>query len=193
MADPLDLLLNSSARVKLLRLFLFNPTASYTSAEAAMRARTSKQEARRELTLFLRAGLLRRSRRGRSLRFGLRRDFAYLQALQALLLNAPARGEDIVHRLRGAGGSIKFVALAGIFVGNWDGTLDLLVVGDRVSERKFKSRIKRLEAELGRELRYALLSSEDFHYRLNMNDKLLRDVIDYNHRIAFDRLNTGLT
>jgi hypothetical protein len=49
-----------------------------------------------------------------------------------------------------------------------------------------------LESEIGRELRYALLTTQEFFYRLNMNDHLLRDVLDYNHRIMFDRLDIGL-
>lgn len=191
MADPLQILFGSPTRIKLLRLFLFNLGQSFNTAEAATRARVDKKEARHELDLFYRAGLLKRSRRRGILYFSLRSDFEYLRALQGLLLNAPARGADILRRLRGAG-NIRFVALSGIFTGEWDGTLDLIVVGDRVSEGKFRSRIKRLEAELGKELRYALLNSQDFYYRLNMNDKLLRDVLDYNHRIVLDRIGTGL-
>jgi hypothetical protein len=191
MPDPLSKLFNSAARIKLLRLFLFNPRLSFTIAQAATRAHVSLIETRREIALFFRVGVIKRSRRGGARRFVLRDDFKYLTALQNLLLNAPARGEDIVQRLRPAGG-IKFVALSGIFTGDWDRKLDLLVVGDRVSERKLKSRIRRLESELGKELQYALLSSNDFAYRLNMNDKLLRDVLDYTHRIVLDRINTGL-
>lgn len=189
--DPLQKLFGSPARIKLLRLFLYNPGLSFTIPQAAARARVPQKEARREVALYLRAALVRRSRRSRAWRFILNRDFKYLAALQALLLNAPARGEDIVRRLRGAGG-IKFVALAGIFVGDWDAKLDLLIVGDRLVSHKLASRIRRLEAELGKELRYATLGSEDFGYRLNMNDKLLRDILDYNHRIVLDRLGTGL-
>ena len=191
MTDPLSKLFNSPSRVKLLRLFLFNPRISFDISDAARRARVPAPLAHKEVELFLRAGLVRRSQRSRSRRFVLRDDFKYLSALQSLLLNAPARGETIVRRLRSAGG-IKFIALSGIFVGEWDRTLDLLVVGDRIFERKLKGRIRRFEAELGKELRYAILSSSDFMYRLNMNDKLLRDVLDYTHRIVLDRLNTGL-
>lgn len=191
MTDPLSKLFGSPARVKLLRLFLYNPTRSYTAAEAATRSNTALELARKEIALFSRAGLVRRSRRGTARRFTLNSEFTYLKALQALLLNAPARGEDIVRLLRSAGG-VRFVAIAGVFMGEWEATLDLLVVGDRVSERKLKMRIRALEAEIGKELRYALLPSQDFYYRLNMNDKLLRDVLDYPHRIVFDRIGTGL-
>ena len=68
----------------------------------------------------------------------------------------------------------------------------MFVVGDRIKERVLRTRMRKLESEIGRDLRYALLGSEDFAYRLNMNDKLVRDIMDYPHRIVFDRLNIGL-
>lgn len=191
MTDPLAQLFSTSTRVKLLRLFLFNPGYSFTVPQAAERARVSAREARREIAVLLRAKLVQRSRRSRAWRFVLRNDFKYLQALQALMLNSPIRGEDIVKQLRPAGG-LKFLTLGGIFLGHWDSALDILAVGDRVSDAKFRARIRRLEAEVGKELRYALLTTSDFSYRLAMSDKLLRDVLDYPHRIVVDRLNTGL-
>ncbi len=62
-----------------------------------------------------------------------------------------------------------------------------------MNERILRNRVRVLEAELGKEIRYAAMSTQDFFYRLNMSDKLLRDILDYPHSIAFDRLNIGLT
>jgi hypothetical protein len=84
------------------------------------------------------------------------------------------------------------IILSGIFTGEWDEGLDILIIGDKVKERPLRERVRSLEAEIGKEIRYALLSSEDFYYRLNMNDKLVRDVIDYPHSVVLDRLNIGI-
>jgi hypothetical protein len=194
MADPLEKLFGSQARVKLLRLFLFNSRHAFTIPEAAQRARTKEREARREITLFTKAGLIkkvRRPARARGARFTLNDEFEYRTVLQRLLLNAHERGADIYDAIR-ASGAIKLLILSGIFTDEWEGRLDLFIVGDRVQERKLRERIRRLESEIGKELRYTLLSSEDFLYRLNMNDHLVRDVLDYPHRIVADRLNIGL-
>jgi hypothetical protein len=94
-------------------------------------------------------------------------------------------------RLRGTG-AIKLVVVSGIFVGEWDGRLDVLIVGDRIRERTLQSRIRLLESEIGKEVRYATLTVQDFLYRLNLNDRLIRDVFDYPHRIVHDRLDIGL-
>jgi hypothetical protein len=191
MTDGLQKLFGSPARIKLLRLFLFNPRQSFTLADAAKRARVSEDEVRRECAVFSRAELVMRAARGKGVRYVLNSDFEYVAALQNLLLNAPARGRDIVERIRRAG-SLKLVILSGIFVGEWDTSLDLLVVGDRMKDKKLREEIRKLESEIGKEIRYTLLTTENFFYRLNLNDKLVRDVLDYSHTIVLDKLDIGL-
>jgi hypothetical protein len=194
MADPLEKLFGSQARVKLLRLFLFNSRHSFTLPEAAARARVKEREARREIGLFLKSGLVkkvRRPARAKGARFTLNDEFEYRSMLQQLLLNATERADDIYEALRRTG-TIKLLVLSGVFTNEWEGRLDIFIVGDRVQERKLRERIRRLESEIGKELRYALLSSDEFLYRLNMNDHLVRDVLDYPHRIVADRFNIGL-
>lgn len=191
-SDPLCKLFGSAARVKLLRLFLFNPRLSYTVPDAATRSRVAERAARREIHLFCSAGLIKRARlRSAGARYALNTDFGYLSALQSLLLNAPARGADIAERLKSSG-VVKLVILSGIFMGEWDGRLDILVVGDRMKEKKLRAAVRRLESELGKEVRYSLLTSEQFFYRMGLNDHLVRDVLDYPHKIVLDKLNIGL-
>lgn len=193
MSDTLEKLFGSAARVKLLRLFLFNPRQNYTIPDAASRARVPERTARKELALFSSIGLIKRSptRRGSGARFFVNEDFEYLSVLQALLLNAPQRAKDIYQAVRGTG-VVKLIIVAGVFAGDWEGRLDVLIVGDRVKEPRVRARMRMLEAEIGRELRYTTLPTEDFLYRLNMNDKLVRDVMDYPHQVVFDRLQIGL-
>lgn len=190
MTDPLIKLFGSHSRLKLLRLFLFNPSQSFTAAEAAARSRVSSSAARSELINLVASGLLRRART-KLTRYELNDKFPYLQALKHLLLNTARRGESVPERLRSAG-AIKLIILTGVFVGDVEGGFDMLIAGDRIREGALREKVRSLEAELGRELRYALLTTADFLYRLNMNDKLVRDIMDYPHRIVFDRLDIGL-
>ncbi|MDB5225563.1 MAG: seg [Candidatus Adlerbacteria bacterium] len=190
MIDPLAKLFGSAARVKLLRLFLFNPSQSFTAAEAAGRSRVSSAEARRELLGLRQAGLLRKPRT-KVVRYTLNEKFQYLQALKHLVLNTAQRGESVPERLRTAG-SIKLIVLTGVFVGDIEASLDMLIAGDRMKEGALRERVRSLEAELGRELRYVFFPTADFLYRLNMSDKVVRDVMDYPHRIVYDRLDIGL-
>jgi hypothetical protein len=192
MTDTLIKLFGSAARVKLLRLFLFNPRHSFTISLAAARARVKETEARAEITMLLNVGILERSARSKTnVRYGINPRSSYITALQNLLLNTPARAQEMYERLRGAG-TLKLIVVAGIFSNEWEGRLDLLIVGERINEKKLVTRIRQLEAEIGKEVRYAAMNTEDFFYRLNMNDRLVRDVFDYPHTIVHDRLDIGL-
>jgi hypothetical protein len=191
MADILQKLFGSDARVKLLRLFLFNPRQSFTLEDATLRARVTTTEARREISVLRSAGVVESSYRGKLARYSANERFPYLLALQNLLLNAPARGEEIAGRLRGVG-TIKLIVIGGIFLGEWDSSIDLFIVGDRFKEKKLRDRIRVLESEIGKELRFAFLTTDEFFYRLNMNDRLVRDTFDFPHRIIIDRLDIGL-
>jgi hypothetical protein len=190
MADILSKLFGSNARVKLLRLFLFNPKEALSVSVAAQRARVTLSEAREELAMFVTIKLVQRGR-GQVARYSINPEFPHLGALQNLLLTASMRADDIYNRMRHVG-NIKLIVVAGVFVGEWEGRIDLLIVADRVRDDKLQRVIKVLESEIGRDIRYALLSGQEFFYRLNMNDHLVRDVLDYPHRIVYDRLDIGL-
>ncbi len=188
--DPFVKLFGSVTRVRLLRLFLFNPKKTFTASEASERVRAPQREASRELQILVAAGLLRAGR-GAKTRFSVDEHFPYFSSLQQMLLHAPLRGNDVYSRMR-ATGVIKLVILAGIFTGEFENRLDLLVVGDRINERRLRTAIKLLEADTGAEIHYASLATPDFQYRLTVSDRLLRDVFDYPHRIVFDKLDMGL-
>jgi len=200
-------LFGSDARVKILRLFLFNPQEVYENADVASRARVYSSTSRREIALLRRIGLIKRKyfyretvRKGKS-RFvakrkrvagwSLNEKFQYLGALQGFLLGtAPVRESDIAKRLERVG-RIKFIAIAGAFLQDFNSRIDLLIVGDGIKKGALETAIKDLEAELGRELRFAVFTTQDFQYRLNIYDRLIRDVLDFPHQRVVDRLNVG--
>ncbi len=191
MTDPLSKLFGSPARVKLLRLFLFNPKLYFTISAIALHSRITEGEVKREMSALYSADVVKRIRNSRGIRYILNEDFLYLTPFKELLLNAPARGEEIHSLLKGTG-AIKLIVLAGIFVSDWEGSIDLLVVGERLQERKLKEKIRVLESEMGKEIRFAHLATPDFFYRLNVSDRLLRDVFDYPHKVILDKLDIGL-
>lgn len=194
MTDSLQKLFGSSSRLKLLRLFLFNPKATISVADAAERSQIKSAEVRREFALFSQIGLIKKSRRGgaSSPRYQLDEAFEYTLALQNLLLNTSHQAAGLYNRVRRAG-AIKFMVIAGVFLGEWeDARLDLFIVGERLNDRKLREQVRKLESELGKELRYTALSTEQFFYRLGMNDHLIKDIFDYPHTIVHDKLQIGL-
>jgi hypothetical protein len=115
-------------------------------------------------------------------------NFGFLKHLKNLLINnEPLQHNDIVRRI-GKNGKIKLIIISGVFIQNDDARLDLLIVGDDIKDRGLKNTIATMESEIGKELRYSNLSSEDFKYRFGIGDRLVRDVFDMPHEVIIDRI-----
>lgn len=186
--DPLAKLFGSTARVKLLRLFLFNEGDSYTSAVAAARAKLSKDAARKEINSLVAMKLLKKKAGKGSSSFIANPKFQHYDALKTFLRTTTGIDDENISQTLKKAGALRLVALSGLFTGVPESKIDILIVGDRMDERVLSSIIHTLEAELGRELRYASFTTEDFRYRVGVYDRLVRDVLDYPHRLVLDRI-----
>jgi hypothetical protein len=198
MSDPLAILFGSPARVKLLRFFLFNPSKEFTFDDMCRRARLVRRTARVEISALEKAGVITRrslsvpipgkAKKMKALGFALNKNFQQLQSLQTFLFEtAPINGKELIAHLRKAG-PLDFVAVAGVFVREFEQRLDVILAMKKLSQSKIETAIRSLEAEIGIEIRYAALTSEDLRYRVGMYDKLTRDVFDYKHQILIDRI-----
>lgn len=190
--ESLSRLFGNPVRLKLLRLFLFNDDAFYSAADAAFRIKASKEATRKELSLLVHAGVIKKKQGKKSERQGLgyvaNKKFTHYVALQTFLRDSTDVSDaDILTTLRRAG-TLRVVALSGIFTSAIETKVDLLVVGDKLDEKPLGNAIHTLEAEMGRELRYAYFTTEEFKYRVGVYDRLVRDVFDYPHRTILDRI-----
>src|SRR3989344_4541911 len=187
--EILGRLFGSPARVKIIRLFVFNPRIVYELTDIVKRTKVPEKIVRAEIVGLRSAGLIKTKtfykdvieKRGKSKVVVRRRvkgivleeKFPYLQALSSFLINAsPVKETDVLKRLSGVG-KLKFVAIAGIFLKDFESRLDILVVGDKLKRRLLERAIRRLESEIGREIRFAVFSSNDFKYRLSVYDRLI--------------------
>lgn len=191
--DSLAKLFGSAARVKLLRLFLFNDDLTFLAADAAFRARLTKDVARKELTALTNAGILRKKTGTSPVGYSADKRFAHYDALRVFLRTTTDVSDSAIITSFKKAGTVKLVVLSGLFTGALESKLDVLIVGDRMEERPLATAIHALEAELGRELRYACFTSEQFKYRLGVYDRLLRDVFDYPNRVIVDKIGLAAT
>jgi hypothetical protein len=186
--EPLAKIFGSPARLKVLRLFLFNQNASLSLDEITGRAKLTPVAAKRELVDLVAAGLLRKKGARAAARYLVNPRFEHLAAFDTFIRDTTnVRPQDILSALKRAG-TIRLVVLSGFFTSMTEPQADLLVVGDNIEERTLATAIHSLEAELGREIRYATFATADFKYRQGVYDRLLRDVFDYPHRILLDKI-----
>lgn len=173
------------AKVKIMRLFIFNPGVTLSSSEVASRVKERSGKARRELNILAKAGLVKRRTKG----YILNSSYVYLPAIENFLIDAtPLTEKEIVRKVSRAG-TIKLILISGTFLHDRDARVDILVVGDHLKPTKLLSIMSSIEAELGKELRYAAFDTLDFQYRLGIYDKLIRDILDSQHQKILNKLS----
>ncbi len=207
--DILAKLFGGIAYVKIMRLFLFNPEMPFEVKDIRLRAQVTPETAKRETAHMHTLGLIKRKnffkevaqkskktsrivkRKVRG--WVLNKEFPFIEQLRNILLNSEAfyRG-NIVDRFRHTG-TLKLVIISGVFMNEWQrtdarGRVDVLIVGERLNQRTIRTAIKILESEIGRELHYAAIKTDDFLYRRSMYDKFIRDILDYPHEVLIDKL-----
>lgn len=176
--------------MKILKLFLMSPEKVFEAKETRRILKISKKSAAKEIKLLVSVNFLKKRSKG----FILSPTFPFLLALRTLLISAsPASREKMLKFFKNKG-KIKLLVLGRVFAGDFSQDvladaerLDLLVVGE--SKRGPVERfVKKVEAEVGKELNWTLLGSLEFERRLAMHDKLLRDVFDYPHEFLINKL-----
>mgnify|MGYP003393954626 CR=1 FL=1 len=208
MRDILADIFSNAARVKLLRLFVFNRDRVFDVAEASQRINVPVHTVRREIHSLLAAGFLKQKRyqkivtrveRGKKIKVKrtvtgaiLYREFPHLRAFHALLVETlPLRPEILARTLQKVG-RVRAIVVSGLFMDNQESPLDLLVIGNDLEKGKAERAIHRFESVLGREIRYAIFSVEEFKYRLDIFDRLVRDVLEYPHKVLYNKLPLNL-
>ena len=205
--DTLAKLFGSASRVRVMRLFLMNSEEIFETADVAQRARTSIDIARKEVRLLRDIGLVKereaikmfpksgRTKGGETelkkkkyVGFGLDPSFPFLASLRGLVTEIAMGKEDIAARFKGCG-HFKLIIVAGIFIDEPTSRVDVLIVGDKLKRAAIERELKKLEAEVGKELSYALMESPEFEYRFGVYDKFVRDIVDYPHLVVLNKLN----
>ena len=177
--EILGKILGSSARVKIMRLFLLNRGKSFKNKDIVKRSRVSSDILRRELRLLSTIDFIKK----RNTDWSYNPAFKYGTELEALLVNADTLNTGIILQNFKNIGKVKLVLVSGIFIKNDDSRVDLLIVGDKMKRGRIEEGMRRLEAGIGAELVYAVFDREEFLYRLNMYDKLVRDILDFPHEV----------
>ncbi|MEI6042209.1 MAG: hypothetical protein WCQ00_01425 [bacterium] len=188
--DYLEKIFGGAPRVKLMRLFLFNETTAFLPTEIFARTKVEATRARKELTFLLKVGLVKKINRSNGkVVWSINEKFPYLVEFQRLLLQTSLITPQSILKKLSKIGKLKLVVLSGLFKEQTDSRLDILIVADNAKKGSTESIMSNIEAEVGKEIRFAVLNSVDLKYRLGVGDRLVRDVLDYPHEVVLDKLN----
>ena len=178
--EILGKILGNPARVKIMRLFLLNSKSNFTRKDIIKRCRINPGMASREIKLLASVGFIRKHN---ATLWSFNPAFKYGREFDKLLVATDMLDRKLIADNFKKVGRVKFLLISGIFIKNKDTRVDMLIVGDKMKRGKIEEEVRKLEAEIGTELVYAIFETKDFLYRLNMYDTLIRDILDFPHEV----------
>lgn len=206
----LEKLFSSPLLIRMVRFFYLNPNVIFLREEIKERIGGDAVDLRKTIEVLEHIGFLKQrlississkkiKRRGGGKKkdikkegFLLNRAFPLFQELKDLVLSpSPISKPELVRALKRLG-RIKLLLLSGVFIRKEDQRVDLFVVADGVRPYLFERLMRHIEAEIGKELNYALMTSQDFTYRFNLSDRFIREIFDAPREILINKLE-GVT
>lgn len=202
--ETLTKLFGSITKVKVVKQFVFNFETAFDASMMASRTKETVTKVRAEISMLEKMDLIKRkvffktvtrkkngqkiSVRVKTNGWILNENFEFLKPLSAFLVSLNhLNPKDIIRKLN-RGGVMKLVIISGIFMQNAESRVDLFVVGDHIKNGMIDSVIKTIEAEIGKEIRYAVFETSDFQYRYGLYDKLIRDILEFPHEKILNKL-----
>ena len=178
MSEIFSQLFDSRVRSRLTKFFMLNDKENYSLKEIVRKNQLTSQQASRELARLERIKMIvSRSKKGQRF-FETNRDFIFYPELRNLVIKSNTLPEcRSLHRIKGLG-KVKLALMSGVFLNYPKGRADLLIVGDEMSRAKLKHLLESLEAEVGKEINYSIMGSEEFKYRTDMLDKFIMEFLE---------------
>jgi hypothetical protein len=209
--DFLSDLLGNPSRARLLRLFTYNQSDSFFLADVMKRTGISSENANRELRALENLQIIKNrkvflpksvpqkqnGKNGKAKRpakpkresaWSFNPDFKYRDMLSSFVQDVSPARYDLIMKMLRRSGKISVVILSGVFMGDGARPADLLVAGEGLNDARLEYAVKTLEPIFGREIRYAAFSTAELRYRLTVQDRLMRDTLDFPHLVLFDRV-----
>jgi hypothetical protein len=173
-----DSLFGSKARSRLIRFFLLNPGAEFTTSEVSEKTLIARGEASRELVRLAKMRLvIEHTRKGKKT-FSVNEDFPFYTELKSLVSKLNVHAQSQIFRKLKIVGEVKLVLISGLFLNYPKSKVDMIMVVNNVNRTKLKHAIAHLEAEVGKEIRFVLMNMEELHYRLNMLDRFFIEFLE---------------
>lgn len=167
-------LFTSNARIKLLEIFLLNPDGEFFIRELTRRLNEQINSIRRELGNLKAVGLLRSRFKNRKKFYVINKNFILYNELRSIFLKASSSLENISKKIAKLGG-VDLLVLSGQFLDK-NSAADIFIVGN-IGKKELEDFISR-EVETKHPVKMSIISKEDFLYRLKINDKFVRELID---------------
>lgn len=196
--DPLCSIVGDEVRVKLLRLFVLNNDTIYLPRDFVKALCKQERYIKESLKLLERDGILKKKkipqaeRRSRDIKelngYAFNKRYAHRVFLERVITESvPTEKDALAQRISRVPG-VQCVVTTGLFFDGPRSGIDLVVASSEDNELLLKDLVRKAERAVGRELRCAFLSVNDLLYRVQVNDKFIRDILDTEYEVHMDKL-----
>jgi predicted nucleotidyltransferase len=172
----LEKLFTSRARVKILKLLIFNPE-EFHLREMARRTKVSAPYMRKELENLKALNLILESSKGNMRLFKINKSSPIFGELKRIFLKTEVLGDFLKKSLEK--NEIKYSLIFGSFASGKESEssdIDVLIIG-KINEKELLETIRNAEKETGREINYILWSEKEFQKKAKEKNHLLQDII----------------
>lgn len=187
-------LFGSKTRVKLLKLFYSNPNRPFYVREITRKIDEQINSVRRELANLLSIGIISSDNNNNKLYYEVNQKYEYYGPLSTIFgggqgpaTTTPTETEST----EGASdltalGNVELVIYTGQFTRDEKAGVDFVIVGD-VNPTKVSKYVAELEKQEGKELRYAVMTIDEYNYRNQINDRFIALVLASKMQVVFDK------
>jgi len=191
MSEILENLFGSKERARLLRFFLQNPEQVFETPDIVKKNMLDTAKTKRELTnLSNMKFILKRTKKG-AFFYELNQEFYFYPELKNLIAKSNTSPSCKSLARVGKVGNIKLAVISGAFINYHKSKADMILVGDNISKARLNNLMQSLEAEIGKEISFVLMTMDEFKYRLNMLDKFVLEFLEGPHEELINKI-TGL-
>lgn len=200
--EELEILFSSKIRPRILKLFFQNEKEFFDAKEVAARCQININTVKKELEKLKKINLLQKKTRKEKIKtnagspqskyfYGLNPKFSLFSELRALILAGPVIPlKDITNLFKREAG-VQLVIIGGALLKEEKAPVDILIVSKKPKKAKLLKIIKKIESQAGKEIRWAMMTVEEFHYRFEINDRFLKDIFTHSHKKIIDKLGVS--
>lgn len=197
-------LFGSKTRVKLLNLFYANPNRSFYVREITRKIDEQINSVRRELSNLLSIGIIVSDANNNRLYYEVNQEYEHYQPFSAIFggpkptktikkttkkeqQEVPAADlpEHPLAKAARSTGHVELLLLTGQFTRDDRSGVDVLIVGD-TNPAQVDRFIEDLQTAENKELRYAVMTPDNYRYRTQINDRFIGNVLNSKRQVIIN-------
>ncbi len=181
-------IIDSKYKSVIVPFLLLATPRSYSALELSKRLGIPMPKLTTELTELTKLGLVRTFAKNRQTYYLINtRHKSLVELKQSLVKNQKHFDDELYMAIRRLG-DLHAAFLSGIFTGNPQLPVDILLVG-KPSLPKLDEFLQNCKKMMGQDINYSIMTEDEYTLRRDTFDRFIKDVFDYPHLVVFDNLS----